>query len=37
MVQYLSKRILLLKCNENEPQFGEIYEIYVQNDFKLFI
>lgn len=35
---YCPKRILLLKCNENElPQFGEIYEIYVQGDFKLFV
>ncbi|KYN26667.1 hypothetical protein ALC57_03960, partial [Trachymyrmex cornetzi] len=29
---------MLLKCNENElPQFGEIYEIYVRGDCKLFI
>lgn len=35
---YCPKQILLLKCDENElPQFGEIYEIFVQGDFKLFI
>lgn len=35
---YCPKQILLLKCDENKlPQFGEIYEIFVQSNLKLFI
>lgn len=35
---YRPKRILLLKSDDNElPQFGEIDDMFVQSDIKLFV